>query len=244
MYINGSQGVILHAVTIESLDTLHHAGKGRIATCIYSMCIVDTLRTIYRDTDKKVVVAENCAPLVIDKQSVGLYRVFDRTTLGIPLLQRHSLTKKLLTGKQRLATVPRKGYNGRVVALDICADIVLEQSLIHLRLAVVIECRLIEVVAVLAAHIAQRADGLNHRGKAPSLIAFYNIFVAKFYTTRHYLEISTLNGSYSARWWLSSMYPHIRSTISGWSAATSLSSNSISLPGTLTSKSFIVRLPL
>ena len=67
------QCIILHTIAIEALYTFHYAREGGITSRIYAMGIMYTLRTIYRHTNKEVIIAENLTPLIINEQPIGLY---------------------------------------------------------------------------------------------------------------------------------------------------------------------------
>ena len=72
-----SHSIPLHAISVQQFNALHHLGIRWLTASVFTICVVELLRTINRYAHQPMVVGEEGAPLIIQQRSVGLYAVLD-----------------------------------------------------------------------------------------------------------------------------------------------------------------------
>ena len=114
------------------------------------------------------MLAEEVAPFLADEEPIGLQRVLDEASLAVALLQLDGLAVEGEWPQKCLSAVPGEGH-GYILGLrlDVLADVALEEVLGHHRagrrvFVLLVQALLVEIVAVVAAHVAGSACGLGH----------------------------------------------------------------------------------
>ena len=202
---HGVEGDILGG---KRLQPLHDSGESRSSSLVLAELVVDVLRAVDRDSEQEAVILEETRPFAVDQSGVGLHGIAYHAVGSILALELHGLAVEVETEHKRLPSVPVEHDLPRVVRLDIFADHGLQHLQGHARLPAAVNLRLVEIVAVGAVEVAERARGFHHYAEIPRpgnsdrILDGYRILEAVL----HCFRISrSLRGSLPIR---SRRYPH------------------------------------
>jgi hypothetical protein len=132
--IDHGESIELNSMLFENPQTVHHAGKRRLATLVQAIGIVNFLRSIDRKPNKKIIPRKKLTPGIVKQCPVGLKSVVDDFAVRVLLMQLNDLLEKRNPQQRRLAALPGKAnilcglqmkptdcsYNGARDASSIC----------------------------------------------------------------------------------------------------------------------------
>lgn len=164
--IDDDQGVEVDLVAFEGLHPLEHRVEGSPALGIEPVAVVECSWSVDGQTDEELMLPEERGPGVVEQDAVGLQGVDDLSSGGRKLLlQLDDVFEEFETEQRRFAPLPGErdflGLGG--LRRDVLTDIRFERFGRHPPRAVIgIQLFLVQVVAVLAIEVADRADRLGH----------------------------------------------------------------------------------
>jgi len=120
--VDDGQCVPLNVVLGQQTYAVHNIVESAAATAVETITVVISARAVYRYAHEPAVVAEECAPLIVEQRAVGLYGIFDSASGAVLALQLDYAPVEILGAQQRLAAVPREYYLRRGLCVYIVAD--------------------------------------------------------------------------------------------------------------------------
>jgi len=161
--VHHRHGVPLHTVPLQQAYAVHHFLPCLSARRGAAELVVKFLWSVDGDAHEPVVLAQEATPLVVEQRAVGLYRVGDTPAHAVLALQLHRFSVERQWAQQRLAAVPGEEDVGRGLCLNVLSGELLEHLLReHALLRVLVEVRLLKIVAVLATQVAGCANRFEH----------------------------------------------------------------------------------
>ena len=161
--VHRAEDVELHLVLLEQPDRGDHLVENRAAPPVSPIGVVQLAGSIQAQPDQKLLVVQELAPLVVQKDAVGLEGVLHRHAgRRVLLLQLHGPAEEVDTHERRLAALPGDGHLGNLVRLDGLPDVGLEHLVRHPEGATRIQPLLLQEEAVGAVQVAACAGGLGH----------------------------------------------------------------------------------
>lgn len=134
---------------------LHHLVEGSLLAAVEAIGVVDLAGSVTTDTDKKIVLLEKGAPLVIQKDSVGLKRVLNGLPRPTVLLDDFDgLSKELDLHKRGLAALPSDSHGRRAMRRQQLLDIEFKCFVRHPMFFVRIQCVLGQEETIGAINVA------------------------------------------------------------------------------------------
>ena len=100
--------IIFHTMFLHQFDSLHHLikrGKTLLVTAIF---VVKLLRTVNRDSHKKVILFEETAPVIVKQRPVCLDTVVNLASAAIFALQLQRFLVEADRAHQRFTAMPGK----------------------------------------------------------------------------------------------------------------------------------------
>ena len=168
---DGRQEVVLYPVLLQQAQSAHHSQESRLPSLVHPVCVVQLTGTIEAESHQVAMFAKERAPLVIEKDAIGLNRVLDPCTgLAMLLGVRDDLAEEIEAHQRGLATLPREADGGSMMSFDELADVGLHYLGRHAEVAVRVELFLVEVEAVLAVEVADRAGRLGEDVKGAGAV--------------------------------------------------------------------------
>ncbi len=148
---------------LQQAGRLIDAIEGRPASTAEAKAVVEVFGAVDAEADQEAVIAEEFAPGVVQEEAVGLQGVVDAFAARMLLLQSHDLAIKIEPHERGLASVPGELREIGILRGDILADELLQEAVGHCSAGLLVEqLFLVQVVAVGAVQVAQRADRLRH----------------------------------------------------------------------------------
>ena len=130
--IDGAQDVELDSVLAQKPPALHHFVEGALLASVDAVGVVDLAWAVHAQPDQKIVLLEERAPFIIQKNAVGLKGVFHGLLGPTVFFDEFDGTPEELDFHQcRLATLPRHRNCWRAVRLQQLADVGLERGIGH-----------------------------------------------------------------------------------------------------------------
>ena len=144
----------------HDIITAHGLVECRFLTFRQAVFVVELPRTIEAQPDRKILLLEKTAPIVIEQSGVCLNSVENAFSGGfIFVLNINDIPEIVQTEQSRFAAVPGKPYFIFGAGVDMLADIFFEDIFLHAeRRGTRIEILLFQVIAVVAVEVADRAD--------------------------------------------------------------------------------------
>ena len=129
-----------------------------------AVAVVQFARAVHAEADHEAVCLEEGHPFVVEQQAIGLQVVLDALVwFAITRLELDHAAKEAQAHDCRLAPLPGEDDLVSSLGFDVLADVGLEQAVVDARVALVRQqIGLVQVKAVGAVQIAQRARGLDH----------------------------------------------------------------------------------
>ena len=78
----------------QQLYAMHRAAEGSFSVHIFSIMIMEMLRSIDTNTDAKAIGTKKLAPVVCEQRAVGLKCVQDSTPFAILMLESHGFVEE------------------------------------------------------------------------------------------------------------------------------------------------------
>ena len=130
--IHRAQDVEVDCVLAQIAQALHHLVKRSLVAPIETVRVVNLAGPVATDAHKKIVLLEEHAPLVVQKNSVGLKGVLDRLSRPTILLDNlDGLPKKLDLHERGFPALPSDRHNRRAMRLQKLLDIKFERLVRH-----------------------------------------------------------------------------------------------------------------
>ena len=129
-----------------------------------AVAVVQFARAVHAETDHEAVCLEEGHPLIVEQQTIGLQVVLDALArFAMTRLELDHAAKEAQPHHRRFAPLPGEDDLVAGLGFDVLADVGLEQAVVDARVALVRQqIGLVQVKAVGAVQIAQRAGGLDH----------------------------------------------------------------------------------
>lgn len=145
--------------------------EGGIAALVDAVIIVHVSRPIEADAQQETVGGEERAPVVIQRDGVGLQGVGDSHARALVLLLiAHGLLEEIQPHQRGFAALPREVDVVHLLRRDVLADVLLKQIVRHAELAARIQRFFGEEVAVFAIEVADGASRLGHQMESGGLL--------------------------------------------------------------------------
>ena len=148
---------------LEQLESGHHSVEGGLAALVDAVGVVELARAINAETDKEIVFPEKPTPFRVEAGSVGLDCVRHFPSPPVSFLKLHNLPEIIHSEESGFAALP--GHRNFAAGLvgQVVADVGLENLRCHSEICSAREeGLLLEVIAVCAIEIANRADRFRH----------------------------------------------------------------------------------
>src|SRR5581483_7224186 len=129
--VDDRERVKLDAMFLQQFDPAHHALEGGLAAFGHAKLIVQFARPVDRDADEKTMFRQKPRPLLVQQNSIGLKGVDDLLARAVTTLERDCFAEKINTQQGRLAALPRKTDDRRLLRLDVLPYIVFEHDRGH-----------------------------------------------------------------------------------------------------------------
>ena len=147
----------------QHIEPAHDVRVRVAAFFIDAVGIVQVLGAVDGEPDQKFVCCEKCAPFVVEQGAVGLECGADALAVGVFLLVFDHLAEVIDTEQGGFATLKGEVYFGARLSGDVVANKGFQALVRHLPLLVVgVELFFLQIEAVLAVQVADRADGLGN----------------------------------------------------------------------------------
>jgi hypothetical protein len=142
----------LDTVGLQTADSRDHAFIGTMTTLVLTVCIVQPPCAIYTQPHIKVSICQKRAPLIIEKNAIGLEIVPASPPLGeVAFLQFHGMSVEVKSGQCWFATMPYKQDNRPRAGCYVLTDVPLKQSVRHSEsMWTCVEARGLQIIAVTA----------------------------------------------------------------------------------------------
>ena len=161
--IDDRQSIKFDLVLLQQFDSFHHPGKRTSSSFIFTITVMHMFGSIDRNTDKKIILFKETTPLIIEQNSIGLYRVSDRTTFCITFLQSNGLSEKIETPQQRFTTVPCKQNFRCSLTIDIFLCKFFQHFICHpIRPLPPVKFTFLQIVTIAAIEITHRSYRFCH----------------------------------------------------------------------------------
>src|SRR5271169_2854325 len=114
--VDRAQDVELDSVLAKHAPAVHHLVECASLAAVQSVGVMDLARSINAQPNQKIVLFEERAPFIIEKDAVSLEGVFDGL-LGPAVLfdELNGAPEEVYFHQGRLAALPRHGHRGRAV---------------------------------------------------------------------------------------------------------------------------------
>src|SRR5579871_4222766 len=135
--VDRAEDVKVDIMIAQGPPTLHHQIEGALPAPVATIRVMQFARPVHAQADQEVVLLEECAPIVVKQQPIGLESVLHDLPRAAVL--RDQFDGTLEEGKlhqRRLAALPRYCYVGRAVRLEQLADVGIKRSFGHPALVV------------------------------------------------------------------------------------------------------------
>lgn len=164
--IDGAENIELDPVLLQMAGRLQDPLEGAVSALVHAVGIVKLFRAIHAQADEEVVLFEEPAPFVVEKDAICLEGVLDRDS-GFPVLflKFHRVPEEVETHERRLTPLPGYSHPGDLVGFEELADIGLMNLIRHAKSTLGIELILFEEKAVRTIKIALRACRFDHHMK-------------------------------------------------------------------------------
>jgi len=164
------QYIVFNLMMLKYPQTSHHRIKGRTPRAIDSVSVMYIPRSVETNPDKKIIVSQKLAPIVVKKRSVGLQRIRDPHALRRILLLKRDYPSEVVHSKHCwLPALPRKVHFGPTRfgrRFDHLTDIGIENIVRHTKFFLIRKhFFLLEIIAIFAVNIAPRPNGFGHNVK-------------------------------------------------------------------------------
>ena len=172
-----------HVVPLQELVATDCLLKGGFLVLGDAVQVVQRLRTVEADPNGKPLCRQETAPLLVEQGAVGLDAVRDAPVGRLVLmLQGHKLTKIIQPQDARFPTMPGKADHRIGARVDVLDNVRLQDVVGHNKRRVLrIEALLVQIVAVVAAQVADSAGGFGENlecaGSLGHVGAFFHVTV-------------------------------------------------------------------
>jgi hypothetical protein len=154
-------------VGLQTADSRDRAFIGTATTAVFTVCIVQPPCAIYTQPNIKVSIRQKRAPLIIEKNAIGLEIVPASPPLRkVASLQFHGMSVKVKSGQCWFATMPHKLDNRPRAGRYVLTDVRLKQSVRHSELMRMrIKARGFQIITVTALQVADGTYRFGHDNK-------------------------------------------------------------------------------
>src|SRR5216683_281349 len=165
--VDRAQDVEFDSVLAQVPPALHNFVESALLAAVDPIRVVELAWTVNAQADQKIVFLEEDAPLIIEKDAVGLKSVLhDLIGSAVLFNELDGAPEELELHQRRLAPLPSHGYLRSAVRLQQLADVGLECRIRHPALFVRIERLLGQEEAISAIDIASGPARLRQQVKA------------------------------------------------------------------------------
>ena len=175
--VDRAQYVEVDSVLAQEPPALHHLVEGALFAAVDTVGVVELARAVDAQADQKVVFLEEGAPVIVEKDAVGLKGVLhDLSRPAVLFDEFDGAPEEVELHQRRLAALPRHCHCGRAVRLQQLADVGVERVIRHPVLFVRIQRILGQEEAVRAIDIAGGPTRLRQQVEARRRIQRRDIF--------------------------------------------------------------------
>ena len=164
--IDGAQDVELDLMLLQQPDGSLSQAKSPMTGLVFAIEVMKLPGAVDTQADEEIVLEKEMAPLVGQKDSVGLEGVLNpRAGLCVLLLDLHGALIEIQAHECGLSALPRHGHQRTSMAFKKLFDISLMHLIGHAEIAFRIKLLLFQIEAIVATEIACRAGGRCHHVK-------------------------------------------------------------------------------